>query len=167
MALAVAFHRNALQNSARFRPCDGRGGFAFLRACKSRSIKRKTFLVSVDYTGAGVFVHQFDRAVCSGWFNPGCLSHPRRRTSFPEQFRTTDAPRSLAHSRDVAVAKSNHRRVSAHFLSKRRGFARSSYRSMNAACPTQTFKTQTMKPKSIITIAAIALLPIAGFTQTP
>ena len=38
---------------------------------------------------------------------------------------------------------------------------------MNTACPTQTFKTQTMKLKSIITIAAIALLPIAGFTQTP
>ena len=38
---------------------------------------------------------------------------------------------------------------------------------MNTACPTQTFKTQTMKTKSIITIAAIALLPIAGFTQTP
>ncbi len=38
---------------------------------------------------------------------------------------------------------------------------------MNTACPTQTFKTQTMKTKSIITIAAIALLPIAAFTQTP
>ncbi len=38
---------------------------------------------------------------------------------------------------------------------------------MNTACPTQTFKTQTMKTKSIITIAAIALLPVAGFTQTP
>ena len=38
---------------------------------------------------------------------------------------------------------------------------------MNTACPTQTFKTQTMKTKSIITIAAIALLPIAGFTQPP
>jgi len=38
---------------------------------------------------------------------------------------------------------------------------------MNTPCPTQTFKTQTMKTKSIITIAAIALLPIAAFTQTP
>jgi len=38
---------------------------------------------------------------------------------------------------------------------------------MNTACPTQTFKTQTMKTKSIITIAAIALLPLVGFTQTP
>jgi len=36
---------------------------------------------------------------------------------------------------------------------------------MNTACPTQTFKTQTMKTKSIITIAAIALLPVAAFTQ--
>ena len=36
---------------------------------------------------------------------------------------------------------------------------------MNTACPTQTFKTQTLKTKSIITIAAIALLPIAAFTQ--
>src|SRR4029077_1872400 len=32
---------------------------------------------------------------------------------------------------------------------------------------TQTFKTQTMKTKSIITIAAIALLPITAFTQPP
>jgi hypothetical protein len=38
---------------------------------------------------------------------------------------------------------------------------------MNTACPTQTFKTQTMKTKSIITIAAIALLPITAFTQPP
>ena len=38
---------------------------------------------------------------------------------------------------------------------------------MNTACPTQTFKTQSMKTKSIITIVAIALLPIAAFTQTP
>ncbi len=36
---------------------------------------------------------------------------------------------------------------------------------MNTACPTQTFKTQTMKTKSIITIAAIALLPVAAFAQ--
>jgi serine protease Do len=38
---------------------------------------------------------------------------------------------------------------------------------MNTACPTQTFKTQTMKTKSITTIAAIALLPITAFTQPP
>jgi hypothetical protein len=38
---------------------------------------------------------------------------------------------------------------------------------MNNACLTQIFKTQTMKTKSILTIAAIALLPIAAFTQTP
>jgi PDZ domain len=38
---------------------------------------------------------------------------------------------------------------------------------MNTACPTQTFKTQTMKTKSILTIAAIALLPVAAFTQPP
>jgi len=38
---------------------------------------------------------------------------------------------------------------------------------MNTACPTQIFKTQTMKTKSIATIAAIALLPIAAFTQPP
>ena len=38
---------------------------------------------------------------------------------------------------------------------------------MNTAGPTQTFKTQTMKTKSIITIAAIALLPITAFTQPP
>jgi hypothetical protein len=38
---------------------------------------------------------------------------------------------------------------------------------MNTACLTQTFKTQTMKTKSILAIAAIVLLPIAAFTQTP
>src|SRR5438105_12798798 len=76
-------------------------------------------------------------------------------TSFPEQFQTTDAPRSLAHSRDVAVAKSNHRRLPAHLLSERRGFAHSRFRTM----------TTTMKTKSIITIAAVALLPVAAFTQ--
>jgi PDZ domain-containing protein len=53
------------------------------------------------------------------------------------------------------VAQSDHRRIPAHFLSERRGFADSRFRTM----------TTTMKTKSIITIAAIALLPVAAFTQ--
>src|SRR5207302_2294990 len=100
-------------------------------------------------------------AICSGRFDPSRLSHARRRTSFPEQFRPTDAARSLAQPRNVAVAKPNHWRVAAHLLSERRSFSRSRYRPMNFE------RTQTMKTKSIATIAAIALLPIAGFTQPP
>src|SRR5213595_1268062 len=138
------------------RPGIGGGGCAgALRAYSIRSTSKKSSGPGIAYTGTAIFIYEFARTVYSGRFNAGCLSHPRRRASFPEQFRTTDAPRSLAHSRDVAVAKSNHRRVPAHFLSERRGFAHSRFRTM----------TTTMKTKSIITIAAIALLPVAGFTQ--
>src|SRR5438094_7431629 len=138
------------------RPGIGGGGCAgALRAYSIRSTSKKSSGPGIAYTGTAIFIYEFARTVYSGRFNAGCLSHPRRRASFPEQFRTTDAPRSLAHSRDVAVAKSNHRRVPAHFLSERRGFAHSRFRTM----------TTTMKTKSIITIAAIALLPVAAFTQ--
>src|SRR5947207_13564276 len=138
------------------RPGIGGGGCAgALRAYSIRSTSKKSSGPGIAYTGTAIFIYEFARTVYSGRFNPGCLSHPRRRTSFPEQFQTTDAPRSLAHSRDVAVAKSNHRRLPAHLLSERRSFAHSRFRTM----------TKTMKTKSIITIAAVALLPVAAFTQ--
>src|ERR1700724_339923 len=57
------------------------------------------------------------------------------------------------------MAQSENGRHSAHFLSDRASFSTPSIRTMN-------FKnTNTMKTKSILTIAATVLLPIAAFTQ--